>query len=238
MEKILNDKKYEATIKKLQRTENILVNATRVASAIFLLMLFPLKLARQTGEIIIDYPGISPIISFLLIALCYMLELFLYSKLIQPQLANPMTVECDPEKYLALNAALSRPRELIRVCAIAFLFMGDFEMTIKHANNAIADKSYRYYIPGLYHKARAQFLLGNYDAFKKTVEKYHERLNDTSIKPKARLMYSDITVMLELLCAIADNDTDKITELKDKVKTAENSKASEVFTRYIKMAIC
>lgn len=234
MNPIVKETKYDKLIEKIARKERILVNATRIASFAVLLSLLPFHVTMPNSDKVVNYDGLHPVMALLLLALCYFIELVLHAKLIYPELTDPLTVECDPEKYLALNVALSRPRYLPRICSEAYTYLGNFSEAIKHAKNMITDKNYRYSLEGYYYKAVCEFFLGDYESLKKTAKEYSDKLSSNEkIKPRAALIYQNKNHVLELICAIADNDANKINELRGGLTFSKKSKADEVFTQYI-----
>lgn len=234
MNPMLKETKYDKLIEKIARKERILVNATRVASFAVLLSMLPFHITMPNGDKVVNYDGLHPVIALLLLAFCYFIELVLYIKLISPELRDPLTVECDPEKYLELNVALSRPRYLPSICSEAYTYLGNFSEAIKHAKNMITDKNYRYSLEGSYYKSVCEFFLGDYESLKKTAKEYSDKLSSNEkIKPRAALAYQNENHVLKLLCAIADDDVDKINELRGGLMFNNKSKATEAFTQYI-----
>jgi hypothetical protein len=232
---LFNVQKYEPQIKKIQRIESILVNVTRVLTIILIVSVLPLKITLPTGKTIIDFGGLNPIVAFLLIVLCYAIELLLISRLITPRLSDPLTVECDPEKYLAINMAAARPHLFKLACITGYLYLGNYTEVIRCANDAINSKNPKYVLTALYNKAYAEFLLGDYDALKSTADAFCEKLSQnpkSSEKLSAEWLGSKLTI--ELLVAIADKDTDSISKLKYRIEPSNTSKASEIIVRYTK----
>lgn len=233
MDNVINDKKYESEIKKIQRIENILVNVTRILTIAILLMMFPLHLTLPTGKVLIDHDGLSLFIAFPLIILCYAAEIFLHSKLITPKLFDPLVIECDPEKYLAINMATARPRIFRLVCATAYVYLGNYSEAIRCANDAATDKNVSYALNALYHRAYAEFLSGDYDALRLTKEEYSEKLGAAvKMNDTAKKEFLTIEDMLSLLIAIADVDAETVNILRTRIAPNNKSKASDVSTKY------
>lgn len=233
MENLINDKKYEKEIRQIQRIESILVNVTRVLTIAILVMMFPLHITLPTGKVLLDHDGLSFFIAFPLIVLCYVSEIIIYSKLITPKLFDPLVIECDPEKYLAINMAAARPRIFRLVCATSYVYLGNYSEAVRCANDAAADKNVSYSLNALYHRAYAEFLQGDYAALRMTKEEFSKKLvSAVKMKDAARKTFLTIEHMLSLLIAIGDGDPETINDLKSKITPNDRSKASMVSTKY------
>ena len=90
-------------------------------------------------------------------------------------------------------------------------------------------------LAGLFNQARCEFFLGNYDSFRQTVAQYESKLSDCQkLKLKTKIAYQKINNILNLMCAISDNDVEKINELRNNVEIWNTSKATEGFVNYIR----
>ena len=88
---------------------------------------------------------------------------------------------------------------------------------------------------GLFHQARGEFFLGDYDAFRATAEAYESRLSGCQgLSPKVIERLERIRTVLELMRAVSERDTEKITGLQGALTAWKASVATEGFVNYLK----
>ena len=90
-------------------------------------------------------------------------------------------------------------------------------------------------LAGLFNRARCQFLLGAYEGLYQTAEQFETAFTtDDKLGKRAKDAYGKIYKILQLTCAIAQEDIEKITQLKEEIQPWNPSKATEGFVNYIK----
>ena len=94
----MNESKYGELIAKIQRKRRVVIVVTIVAVLLVILLTSPVKIEIME-KAIIDYKGLHPIITVLLVILCLFVELIAFA-LVSSPLSTAMDVECDPEKHL------------------------------------------------------------------------------------------------------------------------------------------
>ena len=223
---------YDALIKKIQRKRIAVIILTIIAIVITTTICSPIQI-EILDETIIDYKGINPVITVLLVVLIFFIELIAYA-LVSSPLTTSMDVECDPEKYLILNKALNKQKNKNHIYAVALIYMGHFEEALDYANKMIACNKTGMILAGLFNKARCEFFLGDFDSLKVTVKQYESTLNDfKEANQKTKDVYNKILKTMNLLIAISEEDKDGISDYSS-IEVWKNSKATEGYVNYLK----
>ncbi len=229
----MNESKYSDLIAKIQRKRNRIIVLTIVAVLLVLLFTTPIQLEIME-ETIIDYKGLHPVLIVILVLLCFFVEIVAYAMVSLP-LNTSMDQECDPEKHLVLNMHLNKQKNIDHIYAVDYLYLGNYEESIKYAEKMVQSPKEQMALVGLFHQARCEFLLGNYDSFRQIAAQYESKfLSSQKIKPKIKIVYQKINNILNLMCAISDNDAEKINEIRNNVEIWNTSKATEGFVNYIR----
>lgn len=230
--------KHAKIIKKLRRRKNLIITVAVIAAFLILAASVPTIIFYPAeGEPLIDiqYKGIPLAVSLLLFVLCIFIEAILIMITVQPHINRALTEECDPEKFLEMSLALDIPRNIPRAKTLAYLFLGYFGEAIKYSEPVIKDRLYTYHLAGLYNKALCEFFLEDHEAFHNTVAEYSRRFEGNGkIPQKARPLYENIFHVLSVLTALADNDAEKLAELKSSLHSYSKSRSSNVIIKYIK----
>lgn len=185
------------------------------------------------NETIIDYKGISPVITVLLVLFILFCELIAYAVVSLP-LTTSMDVECDPKKHLILNTALNTQKNLDHIYAVDLFYMGDFYAALNYANKMVARNKPNMVNIGFFYKARCNFFIGDFDSLKITVKQYENALsNIKKINQKAKEQYEKIQKTMNLLIAIADEDKEKISAYRN-IEVWSNSKIAQGYINYLK----
>ena len=232
MNPIIKSNEYDDLIKKIQRKRSVVLTLTIIALLMAFFACSPTYIVIL-GETVVDYEGIHPVISVLLV-----LVLFICGVVADAVVSMPMTtsldIECDPEKHLTLNAALNNQKNRYDIYAVDFFYMGNFEEALNYANKMVASNKSSIKMIGLFNKARCEFFLGEFDSLKLTVEQYETALhNMKKMNQKSKDEYEKILKTMNLLIAIADEDKEKIGLFRD-IEVWNNSKATEGYIHYLK----
>ena len=232
------ESKYSDLIAKIQKKRKWIIGLTIVAVLLVLLFTTPTQLEIM-GETLIDYKGLHPVLIVLLILLCFFVELIAYAVVSLP-LYTSMDQECDPEKQLVLNMHLNKQKNIDHIYAVDHLYLGNYAEATEYAKKMIKSSNEQMVLAGLFNKARCEFLLGNYDSLRQTVAQDESNLSGCQkLKPKTKIAYQKINNILNLMCAISDNDVEKINELRNNVEIWNILKATEGFVNYIRgVAAC
>lgn len=220
---------YEDLIDKIRKKRKLVVILTVIMYIAVIAVSSPTHL-EILDETIIDTKGIHPVFSVLLFLLIIIIEIFAYAFVSMPTVTS-LDVECDPQKYIVLNSALTKGQRLISVYASGYLCMGDFQNALVYAEQMIASGKKNLIIIGLFNKTRCQFFTGDYEAMKYTVQQFEAALFNTKKASHAYQKYYDIII---LMCAIADKNQDKINEYRNVVQAWNNTNAIEGFINYLK----
>ncbi len=237
MNQIIKPNEYDALIKKIQRKRKTVIVLTIIAVLITITACSPIYIGFL-DKTIIDYKGINPVITVLLVLVLFFCELIAYAFVSTP-LTTSMDIECDPEKHLTLNTVLNKQKNKDHIYAVDFIYMGNFEAALDYANKMIASNKPQMMVIGLFNKARCEFFLGDFDSLKATVKQYESALNNMKkLNEKAKAVYDKSQKTLNLLIAIADKDKEKIGVFRD-IEVWNNSKATQGYIHYLKgVAAC
>lgn len=229
----MNESKYSDLIAKIQRKRKWVIALTIVAILVVLLFTTPAQLEIM-GETVIVCQGLHPVFIVLLILLCFFIEIIAYAVVSLP-LNTSMDQECDPEKQLVLNMRLNKQKNIDHIYAVDHLYLGNYEESIKYAGKMIQSPNEQMALVGLFNQARCEFFSGNYESFKLTSAQYELKLSSCKkLKPKTKSAYQKINNILNLMCAISNNDIEKINELQSAIEVWNTSKATEGFVNYIR----
>lgn len=223
---------YDALIKKIRRKRKIIVALAIIAFLVTIVMCSPTKIVLL-DKTIIDYKGINPVITILIVIFIFFCEL-IASAFVSTPLTTSMDVECDPQKHLVLNMALNKQKNLTHIFAMDYFYMGNFETALDLANKMVAGNKLLFVRTGLFNKARCEFFLGDFDSLKLTVKQYETELsNNKKVNQKAKIIYEKIQKTMNLLIAIADKDKEKICAYRN-IEAWNNSKATQGYINYLK----
>ena len=174
MNQVIKSNEYDGLIKKIQRKRKTVIVLTIIAVLITITACSPIYIGFL-DKTIIDYKGINPVITVLLVLLLFFCELIAYVFVSTP-LTTSMDIECDPEKHLTLNTVLNKQKNKDHIYAVDFIYMGNFEAALNYANKMVANGKPPMQIIGLFNKARCEFFLGDFDSLKFTVKQYEQAL--------------------------------------------------------------
>ncbi len=229
----MNESKYSDLIAKIQRKRKWVIGLTIAAVLLILLFTTPTQLEIM-GEMIIDYKGLHPVLIVFLVLFCFFIEMIAYAAVSLP-LNTSMDQECDPEKQLVLNKHLNKQKNIDHIYAVDHLYLGNYAEATEHAEKMTKSSNEQMVLAGLFNKARCEFLSGDHDLFRKTAAQYESKLlSSQKLKPKVKIAYQKINNILNLMSAIADNNAEKINELRSNVEIWNTSKATEGFVNYIR----
>lgn len=232
MNQPIQTNEYDALIKKIQRKRKIVIVLTIIAVLITIIACSPIYIGFL-DKTVIDYKGINPVITVLLVLVIFFCELIAYAFVSTP-LTTSMDIECDPEKHLTLNTVLNKQKNKNHIYAVDFIYMGNFEAALNYANKMVSGNKPAMQIIGLFNKARCEFFLGDFDYLKLTVKQYENALyNMKKIDQKTKAVYDKIQKTMNLLIAIADKDKEKICVFRD-IEVWNNSKATQGYIHYLK----
>lgn len=232
MNQIIKSNEYDDLIKKIQRKRKVVIVLTIIAVLMTFFACSPTYIVIL-GETVIDYKGINPVITVLLVLVLFLCRVVANAVVSMPMITS-MDIECDPEKHLTLNAVLNNQKNRDDIYAVDFFYMGNFEAALDYANKMVASNKPPIRIIGLFNKARCEFFLGEFDSLKLTVKQYETGLyNMKKINKKSKDVYEKMQKSMNLLIAIADEDKEKIALFRD-IEVWNNSKATQGYIHYLK----
>ena len=213
----MNESKYSDLIAKIQRKRKWVIVLTIIAGLFLILF------------------SSHPVLIVLSLILCFFVETIAYAIVSHP-LTTSMDHECDPEKYLILNKQLNKQKNIDYIYAGGYLYSGNYVEAIKYSEKMIASTRQDIILSGLFIKIRCEFLLGNYDEFIQTANKYSSALSTCrKLKPKTIIASKKIENIINLMSAISKDDVEGINQTRGNIETWNTtSKATECFVNYIK----
>lgn len=232
MSRINQSNEYDALIKKIQRKRKTVIALTIIAVLIVYAACMPVRI-EFLNETIVDYKGINPVITVVLVILILFIEGIAYA-LVSSPLTTSMDIECDPQKHLVLNDILNKKKNKDNIYAADYFYMGNFEAALNYANRMISGNNPALVILGLLNKARCEYFLGDFESLKLTVEQYEDSLNNLKkVNQKTKDAFDKISKSMKLLVAISEEDKEGISCYKG-IEAWNNSKATEGYINYLK----
>ncbi len=234
MRKKVEKNKYSDLIAKLQRRKKLLIVLYILAFVSYIIFGTTSQTTNADG-VVVTRTGLHPILFVFFLLFLFFCCVLSYAAVISAPMLNAMNQECDPEKYLALAQALTRPTDPSVDYASAYLYLGAFPKAMEYADKMISKKNPPFVLVGLLHRTRCDFFMGDYDALKQDVERYESALASAKkIKPKTRLELEKILPSLRLLCALADDDTERIEKARNTTAPWNDFRTTEGYVNYIK----
>lgn len=227
------EEKYSAVIKKIQRRRKWVMALTLIATLSILIFCTPVHF-EVMEETVIESKGLHPVLLVLLILLCFWIEIIAYA-LVSTPLTTSMDRECDPEKQLVLNMLLNKQKNKDSIYACDYFYLGVYAKAIEYAENMIKNPKEQYILVGLYQKARCEFFLGDYEAFRQTALLFESKLlGAKKIKPKLMAAYEKMNMTLHVMGAISEDNVEIIQKTRNLIEPWNMSKATEGFVYYLK----
>lgn len=232
MNQIIQSNEYDALIKKIQRKRTWVIVLTVIAVVITITACSPGTIV-VLDKTIVDYKGINPIVTALLLLLILFFEIIAYALVSMPLTAS-MDMECDPQKHLILNTVLNKQKKKDYIYAVDYFYMGNFEEALNYANKMVADNKQETVITGLFNKARCEFFLGDFESLKATVKQYENVLNNFKKgNKKTKDAGNKILKTMNLLVAISEEDKQGMSNFGN-IEAWNNSKATQGYINYLK----
>lgn len=223
---------YDALINIIKRKRKCVIAFTIVILVMILIFTSPINI-QVLDKTIVDYKGLNPIITVILVIFVLLIECVVYATVSSP-LATSMEIESDPQKHLILNAALNKQKNIDDIYAIDYLYMGDFKSALVFSDKMINSNKESLRNIGIFNKARCEFFLGDYNSFKLTVQQFENALAAKKTNQKIKDMYDKIQNSLNLLLAITANDYERIDICRKYVEPWNNSNATQGYINYLK----
>lgn len=227
----IDESKYVEEIKKLKCKRRIIICFHTVV--LIALVAFSSPIEFEFMGNVIEYRGIGIVLTIALMIACSFIVMIAHAMVLAP-LNNSMLQECEPEKNLALNKALNKSKNRNAMLSMDYFYLGHYEESIMYANKDVESHNGVLALTGLFNKARSLFFLEG-EGFYKIADEYEAKLlSCKKLKPKVKNAYEGINNVLYFMRAIAQNDTEKMSELLKTVKPWNNSKPTEYYVNYIK----
>ena len=232
---MINELTYEPLIKRIKRRRRWVLALLVVAVLALMLFGTPFSLVLF-GETQIAGAGLHPIAVLLLFLLCMVVGTFAYAIASLP-IYTAMDVECDPEKQLILNAALSKQTNIQTVMLYAndYFYLGRYPEAIGYAQKMAEHRNERIALTGYLQLARCYYFLGDSASLHQASAEFGRRLSGAvKMKPKPMAVHRSMEEVLCLLCALADHDAEAIGRIGAAVKPWNALKQTECFVHYLK----
>ncbi len=232
MNQVIKSNEYDVIIRKIRKKRNVIIILTIIAELIALMLCTPSSVVLM-DEVIVDYKGINPVITVLIVLFIFFCAVVAYGFALTPMTMS-MDVECDPKKHFVLNTELNKQKTLVHIYAVDYIYMGDFRTALIYANEMVASGKPKMVNTGIFNKARCEFFLGDFNSLKLTVNQFESNLSGMkTTNPKVKIAYDKIQKTMQLLVAIADGDKEAIAACRN-IEVWNNSKATEGYVNYLK----
>ena len=226
---------YENEILKIKKKRSRVMGLLIAIEILILIFTSPVYIVIA-DNVIVNYQGMPFIVTLILMFICFVAGAFAYTAVSMP-VYYAMDREADPEKQLVMNMQLNKNAKRTEdiLYASDYLYLGIYPKAIEYSEMMIANKNVRVHLSGIFNKARSQFFMENYEGFFESVAAYKESFaNANKMNEKHKDAYLKIDAVLDFMCAIANNDAEKMTSMKDNVSVWSASKPAEGFVNYIK----
>ena len=230
MYRYFQSNEYDDLIKKIKRKAKRRIIFTVVAMVIAFIACTPMEI-EVMEEKVVDYDGISPIFTVLILILIFIAGLVAYAFAVNP-LTTSLDEECDPRKQLALTTAIDKRKNIEVIFAKDLFYIGDFEYALMYANKMIENKNILIKISGLFNKARCEFFKSDFEAFNQTLYQFENEMYKVENNKRFKWILKNRKI-LRLLKAVAEKDNELIKENYD-IEAWNESKATEGFVNFVK----
>lgn len=232
MNELIQTNEYYDLIKKIKTRKTLIIIFTIISTLITMIICSPIQM-KFFGTYIIDYPGTSPAITVISLLIITIISAILLIVNFLP-LGTALHVECNPHKYIIINSAFNKPKQMYEVYAIGFLYIGNFAASLDYANKMVANNKPKVKLNGLFNKARCEFFLGDFNSFKQTVKQFESQLSSIkNTNAKITDFYNKITNTLNLMVALSLNDKEKISFYRN-IETWNGSNITNGYVYFLK----
>lgn len=227
------DPKYDKLIKKIKikRTTVIVLMIVCMVVTILGVLLPWIDVMDGTAK---TYDGSDPIAALVQVLFIFLIGSIMYSTAVMP-LFTSLDAECDPYKHLILNSRIKLQKNIDGICSADYFYLGNYAMSTNYAASMIMSGKIEFILVGLFYRARCEYMLGNYDACQNHAKEFAAKLASAQgLKKKHRVESEKIAVVLDLMCAITEDNVEKINEIFERADVYNASKATECFVNYVK----
>ncbi len=222
--------KYQDLIKRIKTRRWIVIISTAVVAFVTIFFCTPSSIVFL-DETIVDYKGLNPIITVIIILAIFFLGMIIHA-LVSLPVVNSLDLEFDPEKHLVLNNALNKKADFDGISAIDYFYLGNYATAHAYACKGLTAKKPEKAVASIFNKARCEYFMNDIAAFKTSVQQ-HKQAMPSITNPKAITAAKNMDETLDLLCAIADGNKERISALRC-VKVWNASRATEGYINLLK----
>lgn len=225
---------YEKEVLKIKKKRSRVIALLIVAEIIIILFTSPVNIMIG-DKVIVDYEGIPFIVTLILMFICFVVGAFAYAAVSLP-INYALNNEADPEKQLSMNIMLNKNTKRYEyMYAMDYLYLGIYPKAIEYSEIMINSKNVKMKLSGIFNKARSQFFMNDYEGFFESVALFKEKFAGANkMKDAQKEAYLKVDAVLDFMCAIANDDAEKMMAIKDSVSVWNASKPTEGFVNYIK----
>ncbi len=226
---------YQQDIKKIKR--RVWWTGAITLTLCLLVLLFSSPITFEVlGVAYLDYdPSLPWPISLLLILLLLFVEFIIIAVAMAP-LQTSLTVECDPEKYLALNQEFSKKETKDSAFAVGLFYLGNHQTALQYAVEMTKYSKLGIRTSGYFNLARSCFFLKDGKGFTNAATMFRQTAPAISTKPKAAPIYQKMGMALTFMEALQTGNKEILQRYQTLTPWVAN-KPTEGFVHYLQ-ALC
>ncbi len=188
------------------------------------------------GVSYLDYdPSLPWPVSLLLILLFLFVEFIIIAVSMSP-LQTSLTVECDPQKYLALNQEFSKKENKASALAVGSFYLGNHQASAQYASQMLQSSNLGMRGSGYFNLARSCFFLKDAQGFANAAIVFRQMAPTLSAKPKAAPIYQKMGMALTVMEALQTGNKEILQSYQTLTPWVAN-KPTQGFIHYLQ-ALC
>ena len=226
---------YQKDIKKIKRRIYWPCAVTLTLCLVVLFFSFPVTYEVMGVSYLDADPSLSWPVSLLLILL-FLFVNFIILALAMVPVQTALTVECDPEKYLALNQEFSKKENKASALAVGSFYLGNHQASAQYASQMLQSSNLGMRSSGYFNLARSCFFLKDSDGFTNAATVFRQMTPVFSAKPKLAPVYQKMEMALTVMEALQTGNKEVLQRYQTLAPWVAN-KPTEGFTHYLQ-ALC
>ena len=226
---------YQQEIKKIKRRIWWSSAIALVLCLVVLFFSFPVTYEIMGVSYLDADPALPWPISLLLILLILFVQLIVLAVAISPS-ETSLTVECNPEKYLALNQEIGNKAQKTNALAVGSFYMGNYQTSAQYAA-MLAKSSNKHGVAAAYFTLACNcFFLKDAAGFANATTIFRQMTPTVSAKPKFAALYQKRGMALTFMEALQNGNKEVLQSYQTLTPWVAN-KPTEGFIHYLQ-ALC
>ncbi len=226
---------YQQDIKKIKRRVWWTCAVTLTLCLLVIFFSSPITF-EVLGVSYLDYdPSLPWPISLLLILLFLFVEFIIIAVSMSP-LQTALTVECNPEKHLALHEVFSKKADKATAFAVGLFYLGNHQTAAQYAAEMTKYPKLAIGASGYFNLARSCFFLKDGTGFANAITLFRQTAPALCTKPKIAAIYQKMGMALTFMEALQTGNKEILQSYQTLTPWVAN-KPTEGFVHYLQ-ALC